>query len=170
MKKNLLVLVALVVAITAWGVDPSHARRIRLSLPAAKAAPVAAAKPAPVAAAARKESAKGNLVVMPGVAIRPANGAAPAGAPAAFSGPFANAEAFGLSMPAATTETSDQGKVSPASAASKIQEPAPAPARTHFVDLNPAPPTTHREIGPPPPPRMNATLCFKTAAGTCGSL
>ncbi len=168
MKKNFLVLVALVVAISAWGVDPSHARRIRLSLPAAKAAPVAAAKPAPVAAAARKESAQGHLVVMPGVAIRPPNGPAPAGAPAAFSEPFADAEAFGLSMPAATTETSDQSTASPASTASKIQEPAPAQRR--FVDLNPAPPRTHREIGPPPPPRMNATLCYKTAAGTCGSL
>jgi hypothetical protein len=176
-KKKLPVLIALVIAITSFGIDPSHARRVRFSTPAAKAAPVAAAKAAPaaavkrtpVAAPARKDDgvARAHFHVMPGVVIRPSNSAAATGAPMATSAPMAAAApvaAIGTGAPAAEASA-------PAIDASKREETPARPAQRHFVDLNPDPPKLQREVGPsPPPPPKNVTLCFKTATGKCGSL
>jgi hypothetical protein len=163
-KKNLPVLIALVVAVTAFGIDPSHARRIRFSIPTAKAAPAAAAKPAPVAAAARKDNgvARSHLVVMPGIAIRPSNGVAATGAPMAVSAPMA---AIGTAAPVAGADMAPVDKAS-VDATKREEKPAP-PAQRHFVDLTPDPPKSHREIGASPPPRANVTLCYKTATGKC---
>jgi hypothetical protein len=172
MKNKLLVLIALVVAVTAFGIDPSHARRIRFSMPAAKAAP-AAAKPAPVAAAARQDSgvARPHFFVTPGVAIRPPNGPAAAATPMAISAPMAAgtpgaaigeaAALMGTGMPSVDKALAD---------ATKREEPPAPPAQRHFVDLTPDPPRSPREIGPSPPQRANVTLCYKTATGQCGNL
>ena len=166
MKNNLPVLIALVVAVTGFSIDPSHARRIRLSMPAAKAAPAAAAKPAPVAAA-RKDGglARPHFFVTPGVAIRPPNGAAAAGAPVAATA--TPAPIMGEGMPSVDKASAEATKRDDPPA--KREEPAARPAQRHFVDLTPDPPKPQRELGRSPPPRMNVTLCYKTATGQCSS-
>ncbi len=166
-KNKLPVLIALVVAVTAFGIDPSHARRIRLSIPTAKAAPAAAAKPAPVAA--RNDSlARPHFFVTPGVAIRPPNGPAAAGAPMAASAPVGAtgtpAPVMGAGMPPVDATKREEPPA-------KREEPPARPAQRHFVDLTPDPPRSPREIGPSsPPPRAHVALCYKTATGKCGSL
>ena len=170
MKSKLPVLIALVVAVTAFGIDPSHARRIRLSMPAAKAASVAAAKPAPVAAAARQDGgvARPHFFVTPGVAIRPPNGPAAAATPMAISAPMAAGTPGAAIGEAAALMGTGMPSVDKASVdATKREEPPAPPAQRHFVDLTPDPPGSQREIGPSPPPRMNVTLCYKTATGKC---
>ncbi len=163
--KKFLVLIALVIAVTAFGIDASHARRIRLSMPAAKAAPVAAAKPAPVAAARNDGGlARPHFFVTPGVAIRPPNGAAAASAPMADTG--TPAPIMGTGVPSVDKAEATKRDDPPA----KREEPAERPAQRHFVVLTPDPPRPHRELGPSPPPRANVTLCYKTATGQCGSL
>ena len=164
MKKNLPILIALVFAVTAFDIDPSHARRIRLSMPAAKAAPVAAAKPAP-AAAGNDSLARTHFFVAPGVAIRPPNGVAAVGAPMAVSAPMA---ATGTPAPLAGTGAPSVDK--PSIDATKREEPTARPAQRHFVDLTPDPPRSQPEIGRSPPPRANVALCYKTATGQCGNL
>jgi hypothetical protein len=170
------VFIAAVVAVTSLGIDPSHARRIRFSTPTAKAAPIAATKTAPAAAVKRAPVAapahkddgvtRTHFHVMPGVVIRPPNGAAAttSGAPIATSAPVAAAApktAIGTAAPVV-------GASAPSVDASNREETPARPAQRHFVDLNPDPPKLQREIGPPPAP-ANVTLCYKTATGKCGN-
>ena len=163
MKNKFLVLTALVVAVTSLGIDQSHARRIRFSIPAAKAAPAPVAKPAPVAAAPRKDAQpRGNIMVTPGIAIRPPNGPAPTRAPVA---------AVAASAPIAAAAAGTPAVASSPDKASKHEEPPapPAPVQRHFVELNSTPPQPQREIASPAGHRARqpAVLCFKTATGQC---
>ena len=161
---KILGLIALVVAITSFGIDPSHARRIRFSFPAAKAAPASAVKPAPVAAA--RTPATNHLVIMPGVAIRPAYGAAPAAAPVAASAPLPDDPLLADIVPITPPQASAPVMGAASDQAVKREEPAAPPAQQRSAELTSPQP----QRGTAPPPAGPPVLCWKTADGRCGRI
>ena len=180
MKRNFIALIALVVGITALGVDPGHGRRIRFSFPVAKAAPTPTVKPAPVAAAARKSDApaSGGLVIVPGISIRPGSGSgnAPVSAMAPVNGDLGDVgDPFDvLAQPAVTAPASEAKAPSVSPPKEAVVQPPPPPPQRHFVELNPAP----RALQTPPAPQRDVAplaarqtvLCFKSAAGKCSTI
>lgn len=168
MTKKLLLLIIMAVAVTSFGIDPSHARR-RISISTAKAAPPPAAKPAPAAASTRKDDARSttHIFVAPRAANRPSNDPAPASTPlAAALGP--DSAPLSDNAPAALSETNAPALDTAPVKANKQQEPIAPPARRHFVELNSPPPQPQRATTPPS--GRQPALCFKTAEGKCGRI